>query len=342
MKKTHSLPRCSQGCARFPKSKGRNSPSKGGSYAVQERKSLQRRKPLYSDPTNIISAQAEEKPGKDSLHGQGIADTHTDKTEKETAREALTPKERFERIYKENDGKGKAEKIDILTKEFEKDFGTEAEAFVRENMERITRNKIVRKTRLARKINLNPWNYFCTFTYSDAKHTEESFRKGLSEVLKRMVHRKGWRYIGVWERGGERNRLHFHGIFFIPENGMPGTLVERTVYSFNEHKRQMIMQNTYFNDKFGRNDFNKLDAKREATDAARYLMKYIEKSGEKLVYSRNIPTYFKSDIMEEDVLCKIGQEDKKLLLSDDFGCWEDGCLIGKVSPEVIEKMPKCN
>ena len=268
--------------------------------------------------------------------------THTDKTEKETAREALTPKERFERIYKENDGNGKAEKIDILTKEFEKDFGTEAEAFVRENMERITRNKIVRKTRLARKINLNPWNYFCTFTYSDAKHTEESFRKGLSEVLKRMVHRKGWRYIGVWERGGERNRLHFHGIFFIPENGMPGALEARTDYSFNEHKRQMIMQNTYFNDKFGRNDFNKLDAKREATDAARYLMKYIEKSGEKLVYSRNIPTYFKSDIMEEDVLCRIGQEDKKLLLSDDFGCWEDGCLVGKVSQEVIEKMPKCN
>ena len=29
-----------------------------------------------------------------------------------------------------------------------------------------------------------------------------------------------------------------------------------------------------------------------------YLMKYIEKSGEKLVYSRNIPTYFKSDIMK--------------------------------------------
>lgn len=104
----------------------------------------------------------------------------------------------------------------------------------------------------------------------------------------------------------------------------------------------MIMQNTYFNDKFGRNDFNKLNAKRETTDATRYLMKYIEKSGEKFVYSRNIPTYFKSDIMEEDVLCKIGQEDKKLLLSDDFGCWEDGCLMGKVSPEVIEKMPKCN
>lgn len=143
--------------------------------------------------------------------------THTDKTEKETAREALAPKERFERIYKENDGKGKAEKIDILTKEFEKDFGTEAEAFVRENMERITRNKIVRKTRLARKINLNPWNYFCTFTYSDAKHTEESFRKGLGEVLKRMVHRKGWRYIGRVGARRRKEQIVFSRHLFHPE-----------------------------------------------------------------------------------------------------------------------------
>ena len=268
--------------------------------------------------------------------------TRTDKTEKETAREALTPKERFERIYKENDGKGKAEKIDILTKEFEKDFGTEAEAFVRENMERITRNKIVRKTRLARKINLNPWNYFCTFTYSDAKHTEESFRKGLSEVLKRMVHRKGWRYIGVWERGGKRNRLHFHGIFFIPKNGMPGTLKMRTDYSFTEHKRQMIMQNTYFNDKFGRNDFNKLNAKRETSDATRYLMKYIEQSGERLIYGGYLPSYFVSDVVDEDVICPYGIDDRKAILADNFTCISDGEVVGTVSPEVIAKMPKVN
>ena len=62
----------------------------------------------------------------------------------------------------------------------------------------------------------------------------------------------------------------------------------------------------------------------------------------KLIYSRNIPTYFRSDIMDEDVLCTIGQEDKKLLLSDDFNCWDEGCLVGKVSSEAIKQMPKCN
>lgn len=304
---------------------------------------------VYNDGSHYIaipqtnnSTRRKKNPTKTVCTGKKLQ-TATNKTDK-TATEILTPKERFEKIYRENNGKRKAEKIEILTEELKQDFKTEEQTrkFIEKNIERLQRNKIVRKTRLARKINLNEWNWFCTFTYSNEKHTEDSFRKGLGEVLKRMVHRKGWKYIGVWERGGETNRLHFHGIFYIPENGMPGELEQRSDYSFGSRKRQMIMQNTYFNDKFGRNDFNELNVRREITDSARYLMKYIEKSGEKLIYSRNIPTYFRSDIMDEDVLCTIGQEDKKLLLSDDFNCWDDGCLIGKVSPEVIREMPKCN
>lgn len=304
---------------------------------------------VYNDGSHYIaipqtnnSTKQKKSPTKTICTGTELQ-TKTNKTEK-TATEILTPKERFEKIYRENNGKRKAEKIEILTQELKQDFKTEEQTreFIKRNMERLQRNKIVRKTRLARKINLNEWNFFCTFTYSNEKHTEESFRKGLSEVLKRMVHRKGWRYVGVWERGGETNRLHFHGIFYIPENGMPGELEEKKDYSFGSRKRQMIRQNTYFNDKFGRNDFNELNVRREITDSARYLMKYIEKSGEKLIYSRNIPTYFRSDIMDEDVLCTIGQEDKKLLLSDDFNCWDEGCLVGEVSSEVIKQMPKCN
>lgn len=110
--------------------------------------------------------------------------TTTDKAETKAAGEALTPKERFERICRENNGKRKAEKIKILTEELKRDFETEEQArdFVQRNMERLQRNKIVRKTRLARKINLNEWNWFCTFTYANDKHTEESFRNGLSGV----------------------------------------------------------------------------------------------------------------------------------------------------------------
>lgn len=71
-------------------------------------------------------------------------------------------------------------------------------------------------------------------------------------------------------------------------------------------------------------------------------MKYIEKTGEKIVYSKGLHQYFISDIMDEDVVCTIGQEDKKLLLFDTFNCWDEGVYMGRVSPEVIAQMRKSN
>ncbi len=72
------------------------------------------------------------------------------------------------------------------------------------------------------------------------------------------------------------------------------------------------------------------------------LVKYIEKTGEKIVYSRGLPQFFISDVMEEDVVCPFGVEDQKLLLYDDFGCWDEGEYKGKVSKEAIANMPKSN
>lgn len=74
----------------------------------------------------------------------------------------------------------------------------------------------------------------------------------------------------------------------------------------------------------------------------RYICKYIEKTGEKIVYSKGLTQYFISDMMDEVIVCTIGQEDRKLLLFDDFKCWDEGCLIGEVSPEVIAQMRKTN
>ena len=42
------------------------------------------------------------------------------------------------------------------------------------------------------------------------------------------------------------------------------------------------------------------------------------------------------------MICTIGQEDRKLLLSDDFECWDEGCFVGKVSPETIRLLRKSN
>lgn len=71
-------------------------------------------------------------------------------------------------------------------------------------------------------------------------------------------------------------------------------------------------------------------------------MKYISKTGEKVIYSKHLQTFFVTDILEEDVICSIGQEDRKLLLFDNFKCldFETGEVLGQVSKELIDTRPK--
>lgn len=254
-------------------------------------------------------------------------------------------KEKADMVYAEVKGKRK-EKAEEMVKELGNLFNSESETreYVESYIEKNKRNLIERRKRLARKINLGRWNYFCTFTYDDKLHNEESFKKKLKNCLKKLSHRKGWIYIGVWERSPEKKRLHFHGVFYIPDGTMVGELIEVNDYSFSTHKRQITTQNTHFNKRFGRSDFSPIkDDKRALSMATQYLMKYLEKSGERIVYSKNTPTYFISDVLEEDVVCSMN-EDKavKLLLFDDFACWDEGCYIGQVSPEVISQMRKTN
>lgn len=106
---------------------------------------------------------------------------------------------------------------------------------------------------------------------------------------------------------------------------------------------QTTFQNTHFLKQFGRNDFEPLGRKEEVTQSVRYLLKYIEKSGEKLVYGGDLPEYIDCNILAEDVVCPIGKEDRKILLFDDFTCIDhDGVVRGKATPEVLAQMPKAN
>ena len=73
-----------------------------------------------------------------------------------------------------------------------------------------------------------------------------------------------------------------------------------------------------------------------------YLLKYIEKTEERIVYSKGMAQYFISDIMEEDVVCRCGIGESKLLLHDDFACYDQGEFKGHASPEVIAEMRKKN
>ena len=256
----------------------------------------------------------------------------------------LTKKELFEELYtkyidlKRNERKNK---IIYEMLPYFKDKES-CEVFVFNNFERKQRNLICRRVRMCRKANLANFNYFCTFTYDNNLHTENTFKNKLRTCLRNLCFRRKWKYMGVWERAPETKRLHFHGLFNIPANNMPGELIECEDYNFSAHKRIKTYQNTYFNAKFGRSDFKEINTKSDLMNEVRYICKYIEKTGEKIVYSKGLPQYFISDIMDEDVVCTIGQEDRKLLLFDDFKCWDEGCLIGEVSPEVIEQMRKSN
>ena len=255
-----------------------------------------------------------------------------------------SPKAKFETAYSESQSLPKRERKKYIKEKLQDTFPNEEreKEFIESNIERKKINAAKRRVRLMRKVYLQEWNYFVTFTFSGELHTEETFKEKLRNTLKHMVSRKGWKYIGVWERSPEKQRLHFHGIFYIPPNAMIGELVEIKDYSTKSHRMQTTFQNTHFQKYFGRNDFKELCRREDIMQSVRYLLKYIEKSNERLVYGGKLPTYFVSDILDEDIICPYGVDDRKAILFDNFTCIEDGCIIGQASEEVIKQMPKCN
>lgn len=256
----------------------------------------------------------------------------------------LTKKEFFEELYTKYINLRKRERKSKIIHDMLPYFKDKqhCEIYVNSNFERKQRNLICRRIRMTRKANLANFNYFCTFTYDDKLHTEQTFKKKLRTCFRHLCERKGWKYMGVWERAPKTNRLHFHGLFSIPDI----IFLEFTTckdYDTKGHKMQESNQSQYFNSRFGRSDFKYIDANEQRLgNALAYLMKYIEKTGEKIVYSKGLPQFFISDILDNDIVCPIGQEDKKLLLFDDFMCLDEGCLMGNVSPEVIAQMRKSN
>ena len=283
-----------------------------------------------------------------------IAIPHTErksKRKRKTVEESIvvgdkktTKKAYFDELYAQSQsGKEKMVKAEVLGK-MEEHFEKKSDAvmFVESNMMRKKRNLACRRTRLMRKAALQEFNYFCTFTYDSDKMEEIEFRKKLKYVFNNLSTRKGWRYIGVWERGGDTKRLHFHGIFHIPDGTLPGELTIDDGYSFAHSRREKILQCSYFKERFGRNDFDPIEKDSSLSKELIYMVKYIEKTGEKIVYSRGLPQFFISDVMDEDILCLYDEEAEKYILADDFACYDQGEYKGQVSPEVIAGMRKVN
>ena len=256
----------------------------------------------------------------------------------------VTRKEYFEELHDQSIGMKRKERKEEIARKMRPYFRNEEEAslYVEAQFQRKARNAASRRVRMSRKVNLANFNYFCTFTYDDKLHTEDSFKRKLRTCFRNLVNRRGWKYAGVWELSPKKQRLHFHGLFYIPEDGMIGELEVHRDYNTTRGQMQESVQNSFFNKRFGRSDFEELGTQMDVRQALNYLTKYMEKTGEKIVYSKGLPQYFISDILDDDVASPYGVDDRKLLLFDDFSCFDEGVYMGEVSPEVIAQLRKSN
>lgn len=195
--------------------------------------------------------------------------------------------------------------------------------YIADKIERKQHNLYARKKRFRRKANLNRWNYFVTFTYDDEKQDEFTFRKKLRKCLSNLHTRRGWRYMGVFERAPETGRLHFHGLLYIPDGEYIGTITEKTDYSTAQGKMQTTHENDFFQKAFGRNDFeelNEMELKHGQT--LNYILKYIGKTGERIVYSRGIPTEIYRKLNDDEIVTEMDDFGTKYILFDDVISWE--------------------
>lgn len=238
------------------------------------------------------------------------------------------------------------ERKKAITEDMRPLFKTETAliSFIDENCRRRWRNVVERRKRFARKAYNQHFQWFVTFTYADGKHTEGSFKKRLLETLRRLATRHNWKYMGVWERGKDTDRLHFHALVYIPDGETVGEFEPVTDYNKKTRRQKTFTQNTFFAEKFGRNEFDDISfADRAYGKSIAYIMKYMEKQNVKAVYSRGLYEYFHTDIQGKDVICKmenVDETDNRLVLSPKFTCWDEGVKVGEVSPETIAQLPK--
>jgi hypothetical protein len=99
---------------------------------------------------------------------------------------------------------------------------------------------------------------------------------------------------------------------------------------------QTTVQNTHLNEKFGRTDFEEIFVAEQRTDCFKYIKKYMEKSGEKMIVSRNCPTHFNMAVFEDDILAPmIKKPYHKVMLPNFKGITKDGEIIDNITPEKL-------
>lgn len=200
------------------------------------------------------------------------------------------------------------------------------ETWVARMIERKKHNLYLRQRRFRQKAYLNQWNYFVTISYEDGRFdSEEDFRATLGRCLSNLHTRRGWNYMGVFEYGEENGRLHFHALVNVPDDEMVGSLTFTRRYSTKRKCWEESCENSFFRVRFGVNQF---DAVRhqdiQSGKMVNYILKYLLKSGEKIVYSRGVPTDFLADLGDDEIAVELVDFVRKFVLFDDtFTLWSE-------------------
>ena len=129
--------------------------------------------------------------------------------------------------------------------------------------------------------------------------------------------------MGVFEYGETNGSIHFHALIYVPEGEMIGEIVEKSEYSKKRGERYTRYANTFFDKYFGISDFQEVNPvlmKRGGT--SRYLVKYITKTGEKIVYSRGLPSEICKELGDTDVVGTYFDFVVKYVFWDDVLDWE--------------------
>lgn len=217
-----------------------------------------------------------------------------------------------------------------------------AEEFVSTHWRRKRRNLYVRKKRFEYKAQNQAYEYFFTITYDGKKHTEESFEKSLKAAFSNLHKRYGCLFQGVWERGSENERLHFHGLIKDPRHKILGSLEEKSDYNPKKGRMKTYLQSPYFAERFGRNEFRKI-IPQLYDSAINYITKYLSKQGVTPYYSKGLYSFVEGDIQGNDVLGRMSDDasrDIRLLVWEKFKVWKDGEYLGEASPKTLAQLPK--
>lgn len=271
-----------------------------------------------------------------------------EQTQSETVKEwyVSTRADEFLKWYRESYGMRKKEQYAFIASKLAPYFESDEalHKYLDYKMECKRRSETARRIRCQRRAALHELSYFATFTYDDKKATEKEFEKRLLTALSNLASRKGWKYMGTWERGGDTDRLHFHAVLYIPEGKMVGKLELKRDYDVKKKRMVERMENSFFWDRFGRNKFELIDGTALTIGTAvSYIIKYIEKSGGRIICSKGLRTFIETDIDNDDVVAQLREDDdKKYLLFDDFKVYKDGKELGAVTPGVLAQAKTVN